>query len=148
MASIAALQIAASAIPFAPNMLSVFSPNCALARTLAQDIQLLTLQVAERDAVIDGLPEEPFRAGDARLVPLRCRSLRRRRLRAAHCPDRFVACADLGLSLLQLARRGRARCGRRCQPINPVPHQHREQGVTGRPPASAPAASPSTKRAS
>lgn len=38
-------------------------------------------------------------------------------------------------------------CGRRCRPINPVPHQHREQGVTARLPASAPAASPSTERA-
>ncbi|WP_281405547.1 hypothetical protein [Mesorhizobium sp. B2-7-3] len=30
----------------------------ALARTLAQHIQVLTLQVAERDAAIDGLKDE------------------------------------------------------------------------------------------
>jgi uncharacterized protein YlxW (UPF0749 family) len=43
----------------------------ALARTLAQHIQVLTLQVAERDAVIDGLRQEPARSGDARVIPLR-----------------------------------------------------------------------------
>jgi chromosome segregation ATPase len=42
----------------------------ALARTLAQHIQVLTLQVAERDAVIDGLREELSRSVDARVVPL------------------------------------------------------------------------------
>lgn len=43
----------------------------ALARTLAQHIQVLTLQVAERDAVIDGLRQELARSGDARVIPLR-----------------------------------------------------------------------------
>lgn len=43
----------------------------ALVRTLAQHIQVLTLQVAERDAVIEGLREELARSGNARVVPLR-----------------------------------------------------------------------------
>lgn len=43
----------------------------ALARMLAQHIQVLTLQVAERDAVIDGLQAELARSVDARVVPLR-----------------------------------------------------------------------------
>lgn len=43
----------------------------ALARTLAQHIQVLTLQVAERDAVIDGLREELARSPATRVVPLR-----------------------------------------------------------------------------
>lgn len=43
----------------------------ALARTLAQHIQVLTLQVAERDAVIEGLQGELARSVDARVVPLR-----------------------------------------------------------------------------
>ena len=43
----------------------------ALARTLAQHIQVLTLQVAERDAVIDGLRQELARSGGARVIPLR-----------------------------------------------------------------------------
>ncbi|MER9669537.1 hypothetical protein [Mesorhizobium sp. M0203] len=43
----------------------------ALARMLAQHIQVLTLQVAERDAVIDGLQTELARSVDARVVPLR-----------------------------------------------------------------------------
>lgn len=42
-----------------------------LARTLAQHIQVLTLQVAERDAIIDGLQAELARSVDARVVPLR-----------------------------------------------------------------------------
>ncbi|MCR5860617.1 hypothetical protein [Mesorhizobium sp. J428] len=43
----------------------------ALARTLAQRIQVLTLQVAERDAVIEGLREELARSGNTRVIPLR-----------------------------------------------------------------------------
>ena len=43
----------------------------ALARTLAQHIQVLTLQVDERDAVIDSLRQELARSGDARVIPLR-----------------------------------------------------------------------------
>lgn len=43
----------------------------AFARTLAQHIQVLTLQVAERDAVIDGLREELARSPATRVVPLR-----------------------------------------------------------------------------
>jgi len=43
----------------------------ALARTLAQHIQLLTLQVVERDAVIEGLREELVRSGNTRVIPLR-----------------------------------------------------------------------------
>ncbi len=43
----------------------------ALTRTLAQHIQVLTLRVAERDAVIDGLQEELTRSHEARIVPLR-----------------------------------------------------------------------------
>jgi chromosome segregation ATPase len=43
----------------------------ALVRTLAQHIQVLTLQVAERDAVIEGLQEELARSGDAKVIPLR-----------------------------------------------------------------------------
>lgn len=42
-----------------------------LARTLAQNIQVLTLQVAERDAVIEGLQQELARSGNARVVPLK-----------------------------------------------------------------------------
>ena len=42
-----------------------------LVRTLAQHIQVLTLQVAERDAVIEGLQQELARAGNARIVPLK-----------------------------------------------------------------------------
>lgn len=41
------------------------------ARTLAQHIQVLTLQVAERDAVIEGLRQELARSGDAKVIPLR-----------------------------------------------------------------------------
>ncbi|WP_245269749.1 hypothetical protein M728_006034 (plasmid) [Ensifer sp. WSM1721] len=40
-----------------------------LVRTLAQHIQVLTLQVAERDAVIEGLRQELARSGNARLFP-------------------------------------------------------------------------------
>ncbi|MGX8012749.1 hypothetical protein ACVDG8_029145 [Mesorhizobium sp. ORM8.1] len=40
----------------------------ALARTLAQHIQVLTLQVAERAAVIDGLREELARSPATRVV--------------------------------------------------------------------------------
>lgn len=43
----------------------------ALARTLAQHIQVLTLQVVERDAVIEGLREELVRSGNTRVIPLR-----------------------------------------------------------------------------
>lgn len=43
----------------------------AFARTLAQHIQMLTLQVAERDAVIDGLREELARSPATKVVPLR-----------------------------------------------------------------------------
>ncbi len=43
----------------------------ALARTLAQHIQVLTLQVAERDAVIEGLRQELARPGDAKVISLR-----------------------------------------------------------------------------
>lgn len=43
----------------------------ALTRTLAQHIQMLTLQLAERDAVIEGLRAELSRSVDARVVPLR-----------------------------------------------------------------------------
>lgn len=43
----------------------------ALARTLAQHIQVLMLQVAERDAVIAGLREELARSPATRVVPLR-----------------------------------------------------------------------------
>ena len=42
-----------------------------LARTLAQHIQVLTLQVAERDAVIAGLQYELDRSREAKVVPLR-----------------------------------------------------------------------------
>lgn len=42
-----------------------------LVRTLAQHIQVLTLQVAERDAVIEGLRQELARSGNARVVPLK-----------------------------------------------------------------------------
>lgn len=41
------------------------------ARTLAQHIQVLTLQIAERDAVIEGLRQELARSGNARVVSLR-----------------------------------------------------------------------------
>lgn len=40
----------------------------ALTRTLAQHIQLLTLQVAERDAVIAGLQDELARSNEAKVV--------------------------------------------------------------------------------
>jgi hypothetical protein len=43
----------------------------ALTRTLAQHIQVLTLQVAERDAVIAGLQDELTRSNEAKVVPLR-----------------------------------------------------------------------------
>lgn len=43
----------------------------ALTRTLAQHIQVLTLQVAERDAVIAGLQDELARSNEAKVVPLR-----------------------------------------------------------------------------
>ncbi|WOS65209.1 hypothetical protein [Sinorhizobium fredii] len=57
-------------------------PNCGLrgaeraelrglVRTLAQHIKVLTLQVAERDAVIEGLRQELARYGDASVVPLK-----------------------------------------------------------------------------
>jgi hypothetical protein len=42
-----------------------------LVRTLAQHIQVLTLQIAERDAVIEGLRQELARSGNARVVPLK-----------------------------------------------------------------------------
>lgn len=42
----------------------------ALVRTLAQHIQVLTLQVAERDAVIEGLRAGLARPQEARIVPL------------------------------------------------------------------------------
>ncbi|SRR6266851_7212664 len=42
-----------------------------LTRTLAQHIQVLTLQVAERDAVIVALQDELARSHDARIIPLR-----------------------------------------------------------------------------
>ncbi|MEI2298770.1 hypothetical protein [Ensifer sp. MJa1] len=42
-----------------------------LVRTLAQHNQVLTLQVAERDAVIEGLQQELDRSGNARVVPLK-----------------------------------------------------------------------------
>ena len=42
-----------------------------LARKLAQHIQVLTLQIAERDAVIEGLRQELARSGNARVVPLK-----------------------------------------------------------------------------
>ncbi|CCF00731.1 conserved hypothetical protein (plasmid) [Sinorhizobium fredii HH103] len=42
-----------------------------LARTLAQHIQVLTLQVADRDAVIAGLQDELDRSREAKVVPLR-----------------------------------------------------------------------------
>ncbi|ODU54844.1 MAG: hypothetical protein ABS99_08600 [Acetobacteraceae bacterium SCN 69-10] len=45
----------------------------ALTRTLAQHIQVLTLQVAERDAVIAGLRDELDRSREAKVVPLRHR---------------------------------------------------------------------------
>jgi hypothetical protein len=41
------------------------------AHTLAQHIQVLPLQVAEPDGVIEGLREELARSVDARVVPLR-----------------------------------------------------------------------------
>ncbi|HBQ34011.1 MAG TPA: hypothetical protein DD739_15270, partial [Ochrobactrum anthropi] len=44
-----------------------------IARTLAQHIQVLTLQVAERDAVIAGLRDELDRSREAKVVPLRHR---------------------------------------------------------------------------
>ncbi|EKS36066.1 hypothetical protein [Afipia broomeae] len=43
----------------------------ALTRTLAQHIQVLTLQVAERDEVIVGLQNELARSNEAKVVPLR-----------------------------------------------------------------------------
>lgn len=43
----------------------------ALTRTLAQHIQVLTLQVAERDEVIAGLQDELVRSNEAKVVPLR-----------------------------------------------------------------------------
>ncbi len=43
----------------------------ALTRTLAQHIQVLTLQVAERDEVIAGLQDELARSNEAKVVPLR-----------------------------------------------------------------------------
>ncbi|WP_248307739.1 hypothetical protein [Bosea sp. AS-1] len=42
-----------------------------LARTLAQHIQVLTLQIAERDAVIAGLQDELDRSREAKVVALR-----------------------------------------------------------------------------
>lgn len=42
-----------------------------LVRTLAQHIQVLTLQVAERDAVIAGLQDELARSSATKVVPLR-----------------------------------------------------------------------------
>ncbi len=45
----------------------------ALTRTLAQHIQVLTLQVAERDEVIVGLQNELARSNEAKVVPLRHR---------------------------------------------------------------------------
>ena len=42
-----------------------------LARTLAQHIQVLTLQIAERDAVIVGLQDELDRSREAKVVALR-----------------------------------------------------------------------------
>jgi len=46
-------------------------PNYAAFRTLAQHIQVLTLQGAERDAAIEGLQQELARSGNARVVPLK-----------------------------------------------------------------------------
>jgi len=43
----------------------------ALTRTLAQHIQVLTLQVAERDEMIAGLQDELARSNEAKVVPLR-----------------------------------------------------------------------------
>ena len=43
----------------------------ALTRTLAQHIQVLTLQVAERDEAIVGLQNELARSNEAKVVPLR-----------------------------------------------------------------------------
>ena len=43
----------------------------ALTRTLAQHIQMLTLQVAERDALIAGLQDELARSHEVRIIPLR-----------------------------------------------------------------------------
>ncbi len=43
----------------------------ALTRTLAQHIQVLTLQLAERDEVIAGLQDELARSNEAKVVPLR-----------------------------------------------------------------------------
>jgi hypothetical protein len=43
----------------------------ALTRALAQHIQVRTLQVAERDAVIAGLQDELARSNEAKVVPLR-----------------------------------------------------------------------------
>ncbi|MES0029795.1 hypothetical protein [Mesorhizobium sp. M0040] len=45
----------------------------ALTRTLAQHIQVLTLRVAECDAVIAGLQDELARPNEAKVVPLRRR---------------------------------------------------------------------------
>jgi hypothetical protein len=42
-----------------------------LVRTFSQHIQVLKLQVAERDAVIEGLRQELARSGNARVVPLK-----------------------------------------------------------------------------
>ncbi|MGX5831968.1 hypothetical protein [Mesorhizobium sp. 43Arga] len=41
-----------------------------LVRTLVQHIPVLMLQVAERDAVIEGLRQELGLSGDAKVVPL------------------------------------------------------------------------------
>jgi len=43
----------------------------ALTRALAQHIQVRTLQVTERDAVIAGLQDELARSNEAKVVPLR-----------------------------------------------------------------------------
>lgn len=78
-----------------------------LARPFAQHIQVLTLQVAGRHAVIEGLQRELERSGDARVAPLK-RSPRdnagcERRIFRGRSGRRSWSC------LLQLTRRGRAR---------------------------------------
>lgn len=112
--------------------------------TLAQHIRALLLHVTQRNTVREGLrqaladlvtPGGPLSARLKTTPPETC----------ASSGGQAPIVVGTSLSSPVEAELG---CCRRCLPINPVPHQHREQGVTDRPPASAPAASPSTERTS
>ncbi|MDK1493919.1 hypothetical protein QN219_28435 [Sinorhizobium sp. 7-81] len=102
----------------------------------------------ERDAATDG-PQKEL----ADLVTQGCcaagaLAARRRRLRAAHHPGPFRASICSGASFNSPVEAGLGYVADAASPSTLFRNQHREQGMTSRLSASAPAASPSTKRAS